>query len=101
MILNEGEVVCDECNGKGNEGTLWTCAKCDGKGKLDWVTNAMGNNSTWGIIRGQATPCPFHGAITIDVNEGVSGTTYPIGTSTHPVNNLSDAKKIAKERGLC
>lgn len=28
MILKEGEVICD---------------KCQGKGKLDWVTNAMGS----------------------------------------------------------
>lgn len=46
MILNEGEVICDKCNGKG---TIWDgfkckscCSKCLGKGKLDWVTNAMG-----------------------------------------------------------
>jgi hypothetical protein len=45
-MLNEGEVICDKCNGTG----FWEehglrgqqCYKCLGKGKLDWVTNAMG-----------------------------------------------------------
>ena len=46
MLLNEGEVICDKCNGTG----FWEetglrghqCYKCLGKGKLDWVTNVMG-----------------------------------------------------------
>ncbi len=46
MILNEGEVICDKCNGTGfwEENGLrgYQCYKCLGKGKLDWVTNVMG-----------------------------------------------------------
>ena len=43
MILNEGEVICDKCNGTGFwEKNGLQCYKCLGKGKLDWVTNVMG-----------------------------------------------------------
>lgn len=46
MILNEGEVICDKCNGTGfwgeNDLKEHQCYKCLGKGKLDWVTNVMG-----------------------------------------------------------
>jgi DnaJ-class molecular chaperone len=103
MILNEGEVICDKCNGAG---TIWhgfTCQNCYGTGKLDWVTNAMGNSGgiKWGIIKGQQTFLrSYHGTITIGEGKGVSGTTYPIGKAAKPVNNLADAKKIARERGL-
>jgi len=39
-MLNEGEVICDECNGTGfRKGHQ--CYKCLGKGKLDWISNAM------------------------------------------------------------
>jgi len=41
MILNDGEVICDKCNDIGYIKNL--CPKCMGKGKLDWVTNAMGS----------------------------------------------------------
>lgn len=42
MILNEGEVKCDQCDGTGLWKKVHQCYKCLGKGKLDWVTNAMG-----------------------------------------------------------
>jgi len=42
-MLNEGEVVCDRCDGTGTIEHNWWCPKCKGKGKIDWVTNAMGN----------------------------------------------------------
>jgi hypothetical protein len=42
----------------------------------------------------------FNSRITLDVENGVAGTTYPIGTPTNPVNNLSDAKTIATARGF-
>jgi hypothetical protein len=48
MVLNEGEVICDKCNGTGfwEENGLrgHQCYKCLGKGKLDWVTNVMGGH---------------------------------------------------------
>ena len=46
--LNEDEVICSECEGRGYTPKVQkfdtmasTCAKCKGKGKVDWVTNAM------------------------------------------------------------
>ena len=42
----------------------------------------------------------FNECVTIDVDNGRSGTLYPSGTSQSPVNNLSDAKIIAAYRGF-
>lgn len=56
-MLNEGEVICDQCNGTGfwEENGLrgHQCYKCLGKGKLDWVSNVMGGrrkplDTNWG-----------------------------------------------------
>ena len=64
-ILNDGESVCKKCNGTGqcffstsetpqhnhslnhnhnspSYGTVNVCSKCKGFGKVDWITNAMG-----------------------------------------------------------
>ncbi len=42
----------------------------------------------------------FNGGVWIDTVDGTSGTEYPTGTPRQPVNNLSDAKSIASERGF-
>lgn len=42
----------------------------------------------------------FNDVVTLDVNNGIAGTSYPIGTSLSPVNNLTDAKAIASVRGF-
>ena len=46
VILNDGEVICKECEGKGKlyqvDCSYRTCEKCNGDGKVDWVTHAMG-----------------------------------------------------------
>ena len=60
IILEEGEVICSKCEGErrisiSNEyysrcgqstDQPITCPKCHGIGKLDWVSNAMGVDST-------------------------------------------------------
>ena len=47
--LEEGEVICSKCNGNkyiaGVNHGIGTCGKCLGKGKVDWVTNAMPRGS--------------------------------------------------------
>ncbi len=42
----------------------------------------------------------FNNAVHIDVVNGVSGTTYNIGTSENPVNNIPDAVNIANGKGF-
>ncbi len=42
----------------------------------------------------------FSGGVTVDIANGVSGTTFPTGTPRQPVNNLTDALTIANSRGL-
>jgi hypothetical protein len=94
MILNEGEVICDKCNGTGTRWRGFTCQKCYGKGKLDWVSNAMGrqNVELWyppaGMNREKITP----DIIYFDYIDLLN--------PSKPVNNLADTKIIAKERGL-
>lgn len=64
MELEEGEVVCNECNGKGV--TLeWIelnylagykspkekeCDKCLGAGKLDWIENVVGKRPQYDFV---------------------------------------------------
>lgn len=38
--LLDGEVLCDKCNG--TEDNWYSCPKCHGTGKLDWIENARG-----------------------------------------------------------
>ncbi len=42
----------------------------------------------------------FNNAVTIDVDNGTSGTLFPTGTLLQPVNNLADALTIAAYRGF-
>lgn len=42
----------------------------------------------------------FEAAVHIDTNSGNSGTAFPLGTPTDPVDNLADALTIAAARGL-
>jgi len=49
VILKEGEIVCDKCDGKGSldvdSKTLKICPKCLGDKKVDWIENIMGKKS--------------------------------------------------------
>jgi DnaJ-class molecular chaperone len=46
--LEEGEVICSNCNGSGfsryNDNFVGydVCRKCDGEGKLNWIDNILG-----------------------------------------------------------
>lgn len=42
----------------------------------------------------------YNNMVAIDVDFGVSGTIYNVGTSENPVNNIIDAKSIANYRGF-
>lgn len=54
LILNDGELLCNKCNGTGlkphdqnlcyenSVEAVPFCTKCNGSGKVDWITNAMG-----------------------------------------------------------
>lgn len=54
VILNDGELICDQCNGSGvgeidkNSNYIITpfCQKCRGKGKVDWISNATGEQDS-------------------------------------------------------
>lgn len=45
MQLNPGEQICDECKGCGYDlrPNHYLCAKCHGKGKLDWIEIVVGS----------------------------------------------------------
>lgn len=45
--LQDGEIICDECQGHVYNSHLlprFDCFKCDGAGKLDWIENIVGKN---------------------------------------------------------
>ena len=44
IILKEGEVICDNCNGntKNYTESIAVCTKCWGTGKLDWIDLCVG-----------------------------------------------------------
>jgi hypothetical protein len=42
----------------------------------------------------------FNGTVTLDQTAGTSGTEFPIGTQTNPVDNLTDALQIAANNSL-
>jgi len=40
--LLEGETLCHLCNGTGHDKqALYICDKCDGEGKVDWISKAI------------------------------------------------------------
>lgn len=42
----------------------------------------------------------FGGEVTLEISSQYTGTVYPIGTGSQPVNNLADALAIADSRGI-
>ena len=60
----------------------------------------LSNNSAGLINVSEVQFDAFQSMVTIDVDNGVSGTVYPAGTAVRPVNNLADALLIAAYRGF-
>lgn len=48
----------------------------------------------------QQQSASYNGKVAIDTVSGTSGTTWPTGTATQPVNNLADAITIATAEGI-
>jgi DnaJ-class molecular chaperone len=50
MNLQEHEVICSKCDGEAlitiDDNVKEVCDKCGGKGKLDWISNAMSRKVT-------------------------------------------------------
>jgi len=51
------------------------------------------------VLHGYEERHGYQGGVWIDVVGGVSGTAYPIGTASNPVNNISQARTIADNYG--
>lgn len=62
-------------------------------------TSATIAQATTGALLGSVAP-EFQGGVWVDGVNGESGTTFPIGTPSRPVNNFADAKTIANSVGL-
>ncbi len=60
----------------------------------------LSNNSAGLINVSEVQYGAFDGGVTIDVVNGVAGTSYPTGTHLQPVDNLADAYIIAVARGF-
>ncbi len=50
--LREGEMICPVCKGTGNDtNDIYICGKCDGMGKIDWVSNAIIKSKKMSILK--------------------------------------------------
>lgn len=59
------------------------------------------NNSDAAVVdRGISETLDYNGIIHLNSIIGVAGSDYPVGTLAQPVNNISDAKKIAIQYGI-
>jgi len=58
------------------------------------------NNSAGMTSSAAVEYASYNNCVTLNVNSGFSGTTYPIGTLQKPVNNLTDALSICAYRGF-
>jgi len=67
LNCKEGDVICDECDGKGyTDGGPFDCHKCHGMGKLDWIENIVGKApsplfSIWSDPGNNPPKNPVHG----------------------------------------
>lgn len=62
---------------------------------------SVGTNNTTGFINPTYLQySTYGGGVWIDVNSGYSGTDYPIGTPSRPVDNTQDALAIAAAQGF-
>ena len=106
MQLNEGEVICNKCDGAGaiakkhhSDGIITVdCPKCYGTGKTDWVTNAMKEIKKPSLYH--PNPVPI---MTADPDDAI--TFYYNGKATIELkkdgfyikgNKIADDKKIYK-----
>lgn len=82
--LKEGEMTCPICKGTGNDtNNIYICRKCDGIGKIDWVSNAIIKNKKMSILN------------RIDVRKAIS-TIKQIAWSEDFDNIYSFNKKMTK-----
>jgi len=76
LILEEGEIICDRCNGTGDAGDnkfpgAWrswepTCNKCWGTGKLNWIENVFGKEFPYTMNGSSGTSGSYGSSGTID-----------------------------------
>jgi hypothetical protein len=94
LVLEEGEIFCDRCNGSGDAGDnkfpgAWrswepTCSKCWGTGKLNWIENVFGKEF----------PYPMNGTSGSSGINGSSGTSgIFIPPPQGPISFNSEIKK--------
>ena len=81
LTLEDGEEICSSCKGRGyhpsnqNPDTMAsTCQKCEGAGKVDWITNAMG------VPKRKYHGSGYSGFSSSYMYAGTSGFNGPMGT---------------------
>ena len=93
--LNSGQIIIDSTVTNGD-------IVCRGIGKLtdnSVGANVLADDLLSKDIISQAVWTATADEVFIDLSSGNSGTKYPIGTASAPVDNLADAKLIAAETG--
>lgn len=71
-----------------------------GSGTVTYLSTVSNLIQTSIIQQDEIEYSSYNGGVTLDVINGSAGTTFPIGTSRSPVNNLQDAQSIATTRGF-
>lgn len=98
-ILSPYTVTFDDTGGG------WVCNLLNSNNNILDVTNltsvqVRSNNSAGLVGVREIQNTAYAQQVSIDVVNGVSGTTYPTGTHAQPSNNVTDAIVIAEARGI-
>lgn len=64
------------------------------------INSALISETVYQTIGQEIQQASFNNGVCLDILHGESGTAYPLGIHTHPVDNLADAVTIATNRGI-
>lgn len=115
--LEEWEMVCDKCEGRGTSWIYTTpCSKCQGKGKVDWIENIVGkkpetidtSGSNNAFVGYQSGLCKTTGSDNIIINALAQQLANEIDqeimgslTKKSEQNNKMKAAAVLSEMGRC
>ena len=71
MKLEKGEIICSTCKGSGTHtiNEKFTCQRCYGKGKVDWIENIIGKKTIRApFVYAPYMPLSYYGIKTKEAN---------------------------------
>jgi hypothetical protein len=99
MTNNSSNISMDFLSGHGKIDSTCTSGTVVVRGTAKCTDNS-GPNCSVDKTQLRVPESDFQGYISIDIDNGASGTAFPLGTLTYPVNNLGNARAIADTYGL-